>query len=101
METGQIPKRLMKNWWTKHGLPYFMQKIKEENWVSSSTLSLGADLRVSMSNYLFLTSLKLMKISEVVMAVRVLRLLVMVHKQRFLREGPPLLGRLGITSRQR
>jgi hypothetical protein len=30
VETGQIAK-LVKNWWTKHGLPYCMQKIEEEN----------------------------------------------------------------------
>jgi hypothetical protein len=30
-DLGWIAKRLMKNWWTKHGLPYCMQKIEEEN----------------------------------------------------------------------
>jgi hypothetical protein len=35
VETGWIVKRLTKNWWTRHGLPYCMQKIEEENWVSS------------------------------------------------------------------
>jgi hypothetical protein len=34
VETGQIAKRLMKNW-TKHCLPYCMQKIEEENQASS------------------------------------------------------------------
>jgi hypothetical protein len=24
MEAGRIAKRLVKNWWTKHGLPYYM-----------------------------------------------------------------------------
>jgi hypothetical protein len=66
VETSRIAKRLVKNCWTKHGLPYCMQKIEEENWVSSATLSLGVDLCVSLSNYLFLTSPRLMKISEVV-----------------------------------
>jgi hypothetical protein len=37
-DLGWIAKRLMKNWWTKHGLPYCMQKIEEENWVSFITL---------------------------------------------------------------
>jgi hypothetical protein len=37
-DLGWIAKRLMKNWWTKHGLPYCMQKIEEENWVSFVTL---------------------------------------------------------------
>jgi hypothetical protein len=31
VETGQIAKKLVKNWWTKHGLPYWMQKIEQEN----------------------------------------------------------------------
>jgi hypothetical protein len=31
---GRIVKRLVKNWWVKHGLMYCMQKIEEENWVS-------------------------------------------------------------------
>jgi hypothetical protein len=101
VETGRIAKRLVKNCWTKHGLPYCMQKIKEENWVSSTTLSLGVDLRVSLSNYPFLTSPRLMKISEAVIAMRVLRLLVIACKWRFLCEGPPLLGQLGITPRRR
>jgi hypothetical protein len=83
-KTGRIAKILVKNWWTKHGLS-----------------SLGVDLLMSLPNYLFLTSPKLMKISEVVTATRVSRLLVMACKQRFLCEGPPLLGQLGITPRQR
>jgi hypothetical protein len=33
-DVGRIVKRLMKNWWVKHGLPYCMQKIEEENRVS-------------------------------------------------------------------
>jgi hypothetical protein len=28
-ETSRIAKRLMKNWWTKHDLPYCMQKSKK------------------------------------------------------------------------
>jgi hypothetical protein len=31
---GRIAKKLVKNWWVKHGLPYCMQKIEEENHVS-------------------------------------------------------------------
>jgi hypothetical protein len=78
-----------------------MQKIEEENRVSSGTMSLGVDLRMSLPNYLFLTSPKLMKILEVVTAMRVSRLSVMARKQRFLCEGPPLLGRLGIMPSRR
>jgi hypothetical protein len=51
METGRIAKRLVKNWWTKHGLSYCMQKIKEENRVSFGTLSLAVTLRMLLSNF--------------------------------------------------
>jgi hypothetical protein len=76
-------------------------KIKEENWVSFATLSLGVDLRMSLSNYLFLTSPMLMKLSEVVTFTRISRLPVMARKQRFLCEEPLLLGQLGIMLRRR
>jgi hypothetical protein len=33
-DVGRIAKRLVKNWWVKHGLTYCMQKIEEENRVS-------------------------------------------------------------------
>jgi hypothetical protein len=33
-DVGQITKKLVKNWWVKHGLLYCMQTIEEENWVS-------------------------------------------------------------------
>jgi hypothetical protein len=33
-DVGWIAKRLVKNWWVKHGLPYCMQKMEEENRVS-------------------------------------------------------------------
>jgi hypothetical protein len=36
-EIGWIAKRLVKNWWTKHGPSYYMQKIEEENQVSFAT----------------------------------------------------------------
>jgi hypothetical protein len=29
-DLGRIAKKLVMNWWTKHGMPYCMQKIKEE-----------------------------------------------------------------------
>jgi hypothetical protein len=32
---GQMAKRLVMNWWTKHRLPYCMQNIEEGNQVSS------------------------------------------------------------------
>jgi hypothetical protein len=46
METGQIAKKLLKNWWTKHGLPYCMQQIEEHNRVSCGIYSLWASLYV-------------------------------------------------------
>jgi hypothetical protein len=36
-----IANRLVKNWWTKHNLPFYMQKIEEENRVSFVTLYFG------------------------------------------------------------
>jgi hypothetical protein len=46
METGQIAKKLVKNWWTKHGLSYCMQQIEEHNRVSCGIYSLRASLYV-------------------------------------------------------
>jgi hypothetical protein len=40
-DLGRIANRLVKNWWTKHNLPYYMQKIEEENRVSFVTLYFG------------------------------------------------------------
>jgi hypothetical protein len=37
-DIGRIAKKLVRNWWTNHGLPYCMQKIEEENWVSFATM---------------------------------------------------------------
>jgi hypothetical protein len=39
-ETSQIVKKLLKNWWNKHGLPYCMRKIEEENRMSFGIYSL-------------------------------------------------------------
>jgi hypothetical protein len=64
METVRIANKLVKNWCTKHGLPYCMQQIEEQNWVSYDIYSLQVSLYVS-SDCLFLYSLKLMKASEV------------------------------------
>jgi hypothetical protein len=30
-DVGRIAKTLVKKWWVKHRLPYYMQKIEEEN----------------------------------------------------------------------
>jgi hypothetical protein len=31
---GRIAGRLVRNWWTQHGLPYCMQRVDEDNRVS-------------------------------------------------------------------
>jgi hypothetical protein len=100
-ETVRIAKRLMKNWWTKHGLPHYMQKIEEENWVSSSVYYLHVNLCVSLSNYLFLTSPKVMKASEVISSTRAPRRAETARERRLLREGPLLLRWLVVISSQR
>jgi hypothetical protein len=86
-EAGRIAKKLGKNWWTKHFLPYCMQKTVEENRVSSATLFLGVDKCISLYNYLFLTSPRLMKMPKVMTAMRVSTLPVMARKQKFLWRG--------------
>jgi hypothetical protein len=101
VEADRIAKRLVKNWWTKHCLPYCMQKIEEENRVSSATLLLRVDWRISLSKCLFLTSPKQMRISEAVTAMRVSRLPVMARRQKFWCEGLPQLGRLGMMLKRR
>jgi hypothetical protein len=40
VETGRIAKKLVKNWCTKHGLPYCMQQINEQNRISCDIYSL-------------------------------------------------------------
>jgi hypothetical protein len=37
-DISRIAKRLVTNWWTKHGLPYCIMKTEEKNWVSFITL---------------------------------------------------------------
>jgi hypothetical protein len=37
-DLGKIAGKLMRYWWMKHGLPYCMQKVEEENWVSFTTI---------------------------------------------------------------
>jgi hypothetical protein len=33
-DLGKIARRLVRNWWTNHGLPYWMQWVEEDNQVS-------------------------------------------------------------------
>jgi hypothetical protein len=37
-DVGRMARKLVKHWWTNHGLPYCIQKIEEENQVSSAIL---------------------------------------------------------------
>jgi hypothetical protein len=37
-DVDRMMRKLVKHWWTNHGLPYCMQKIEEENRVSSAIL---------------------------------------------------------------
>jgi hypothetical protein len=37
-DVGRMARKLVKHWWTNHGLPYCMQKIEEESRVSSAIL---------------------------------------------------------------
>jgi hypothetical protein len=39
-DLGKIARKVVKYWWTRHGLPYYIQKIEEENRVSFTTLHL-------------------------------------------------------------
>jgi hypothetical protein len=93
METVRIAKKLVKNWCTKHGLPYCMQQIEEQNRVSYGIYSLQVSLYVS-SDCLFLYSLKLMKASEVNTPTRELKRAETAREQSFLHEGPPQLKQL-------
>jgi hypothetical protein len=101
VETGQIANKLVKNWWTKHGLPYCMQKIEQENWGSFSIQSLQVNLCVSLSNCLFLTNPRVMEALKVITSLRASKLVEMVPKRRLLCEGTLLLRWLGITPRWR
>jgi hypothetical protein len=73
MKTSRIARRLVKNWWNVHGLPYCMQKIEEENQVSFGVYYLQATLCGHCLIYLFLSSLKLMKALEVNAPMRALK----------------------------
>jgi hypothetical protein len=100
VETGRITKKHVNYWWMKHGLPYSMQQIEEQNRVSCSIYSLQENLCVSF-DCLFLSSPELMKASEVVTSTRALRRAEMACEQRLLHEGPPQLRRLVMMQRLR
>jgi acyl-CoA thioesterase FadM len=90
-------KRLVKNWWNAHGLPYCLHKIDEENRVSFIIYCLRASLYVTRMTCLFFSSLKLMKALEATAPVRALKRAEMVRGQRLLREGPSRLKLLVTT----
>jgi hypothetical protein len=100
VETGRIAKNLVINWWTKHGLPYCMQQIEEQNQVSCGIYSLQASVYVS-SDCLFLSSLKLMKASKVNTPMRVLKRAETTCEWRLLCEGPPWLKQLVMIRRRK
>jgi hypothetical protein len=64
LEMGRTTKRLVKNWWNVHGLPYCMHKIEEENRVSFIIYCLRASLYTTRLTCLFFFSLKLTKLLE-------------------------------------
>jgi hypothetical protein len=33
-DTRKIARKLVRNWWTNHGLSYCMRRVEEDNWVS-------------------------------------------------------------------
>jgi hypothetical protein len=73
VETGRIAKRLMKNWWNAHDLPYCMHKIEEENRMSFVVHCFHATLSTDRLTGLLLSHLKLMKVLEVTLPTRALR----------------------------
>jgi hypothetical protein len=88
VETSHIAKRLVKNWWNVHGLPYCMRKIEEDNGVTFSIYYLQATLCLHRLICLFLSSLKLMKASEATAPMRALKQAEMAREQRLLRGDP-------------
>jgi hypothetical protein len=88
VETSHIAKRLVKNWWNVHGLPYCMRKIEEDNGVTFGIYYLQATLCLHRLICLFLSSLKLMKASEATAPMRALKQAEMAREQRLLRGDP-------------
>jgi hypothetical protein len=100
LETGCIVKRLVKNWWNAHGLPYCMHNTEEENPVSFIIYCLQVSLYVTRLTCLFFFSLKLTKALEATTPMRALKRVEMVCGLRLLHEGPPWLKLLVMTLRQ-
>jgi hypothetical protein len=89
-DLGRIAKRLVKNWWTHHGLPYCLQKIKEENQVSFTTKYFDEG-SVLLSNNLFLRSRRLMQILNVILQTEVMVEPLVMARQRCLPQKLSLL----------
>jgi hypothetical protein len=100
VETGRIVKRLVKNWWNAHDLPYCMRKIKEENQVSFVVHCSQATLSTNYLTCLLLSNLKLMKALEVIAPMRALRWAEVARRWRHLHERLPRLRRLVKTWRR-
>jgi hypothetical protein len=100
VETSCVAKRLVKNWWNAHGLPYSKHKMKEENRVSFGIYCLHVTLCLHRLICSFLSSLKLMKASEATAPMRALKWAEMAREQRLLRGEPPQLKRLMMMQRR-
>jgi hypothetical protein len=88
LETGRIAKRLVKNWWNAHGMPYCMHKIEEESRVSFIIYFLRVSLYAARLTCMFFFSPKLTKALEATALMRVLKRAETVCGQRLLHEGP-------------
>jgi hypothetical protein len=77
LETSHTTKRLVKNWWNAHSLPYCMRKIKE-NRVSFVIYCLWVSLYAARLTCLFFFSLKLTKALEATASTRALKRVEMV-----------------------
>jgi hypothetical protein len=45
-DLGKIARKLVTHWWTRHGMPYCMQKLEEENRVSFAIIHFSRQGRV-------------------------------------------------------
>jgi hypothetical protein len=100
VDTGRIAKRLVKNWWNAHDLPYCMHKIEEENWVSFVIHYFQVTLSADHLTCLLLSSRKLTKALEVTAPTRALKQVETARRQRLLRKGPSWLRWLVKTRRR-
>jgi hypothetical protein len=70
-DVGRIAKKLVKNWWVKHGLSYYMQKIEKRTvWASSWWFLICGS--VLLSNRFVFHSRRLRRIPQVMVLTRML-----------------------------